>query len=489
MSAPPIQKILVCGHGIAFEMMVAALAQCLAETIEIIALKIDNLQNYDAFYGSITAPTAHRIHLSLGLDEAKILSGTDTTFAYGTEYENWAGGLNWVQSYHLPFPVWDNIPFHQYLIRSQQALEPYLVSAVAGKKGVFAHPPQDPQIPLSRAEYGYQIRPSSIAKLLFSQPISRQVTRKNGVVSTVEVKNGKLAAVHLNDGQTISADLFIDASGPAGLLMSAIDNPFVGERRLGFAESVLERHMAGTALRQVAGHDFGWQSRTTLRDKQSILTVFSPDMEKEALAAHPDSAKTISQQIELGRRATGWAGNCIAVGHTGYITEPTTPAPLMLLHKDIERVASLIPVSLDMTVEMREFNRLRENDLDHCELFQRALLETADLPGTSYWQDASASPISAKLARKITQFESRGFLTGFDLEPFNEQDWAILHFGMGRRPRRYDVFLDSIPKEAAASRLDQLRQSIEMITGKMPPHDRYLAKFLSYLERKNAGQS
>ena len=137
-------------------------------------------------------------------------------------------------------------------------------------------------------------------------------------------------------------------------------------------------------------------------------------------------------------------------------------------------------------MEEKEFNRLAQVDIEHSQIFTDAFFETAQTPDTYYWQDAKAQNSSEKLARKIRQFESRGFLTAFDFEPFNEQDWTILHFGMGRQIERVDPFIDNIPDATIRERLDALEISIKQIVAKMPPHGRYLGKFISYLERKNA---
>jgi hypothetical protein len=142
-------------------------------------------------------------------------------------------------------------------------------------------------------------------------------------------------------------------------------------------------------------------------------------------------------------------------------------------------------VSLDMSVEAREYNRLLANDVEHCRIFNQAFYEIAQCPDTSYWRAAKSTNIFPKLERKITQFQSRGHLTTFDFEPFNEQDWTILHFGLRRSSDRYDVFVDNIPEATIRERLDQLQSSINKIVNKMPLHQRYIDNFLNYLERKH----
>ena len=74
---------------------------------------------------------------------------------------------------------------------------------------------------------------------------------------------------------------------------------------------------------------------------------------------------------------------------------------------------------------------------------------------------AREEPPHEKLAQKIAQFESRGVLVAFDLEPFNTEDWTILHHGMGRRPARYDRMADRIPEAETRAMVDRMPHDIE----------------------------
>ena len=91
-------------------------------------------------------------------------------------------------------------------------------------------------------------------------------------------------------------------------------------------------------------------------------------------------------------------------------------------------------------------------------------------------------PLGERLARKLEQFESRGLCVQYDFEPFNTEDWAILHYGLGRQPRRHDLRIKALP--GAAAYLRDLNQAITGLVSRMPPHDQYLTRFGAYLEKK-----
>jgi tryptophan halogenase len=228
--------------------------------------------------------------------------------------------------------------------------------------------------------------------------------------------------------------------------------------------------------------DYGWQAETPLQASAARLTVYDPKSEAEALSAHGGPPER-SAEVSVGRRADAWVENCVAIGHAARVVEPLTPAPLMLLERDIERLLSLIPFSSEMSVERREYNRRSAEDHEHAELFTRALFETEGLPDTPYWRAARAEPVSEKLARKLELFEDRGFLVAYDLEPFHPEDWTILHYGMGRRAARYDRTADRAPPEQVRSFLANMKREIDSAVEGLPSHAAYMTELKQYLMR------
>lgn len=484
MTYQTLDKIILYGHGFTFEATLAALSKTLPENIKVIALEQAKSNNKDIFYGSITSPEAYDFHLSIGISEPDLIRNSDTNFAYGTHYQNWAGGLDWIQSYNLPFPIWQGVPFHHYLLRRKQQLQPYLVGAICGHKDRFAHPPSDPRNPLSRAEYGYQIKLSSLTKLLKKNAPRKNIIRKSETIKEIHMQDGKLKSIETKTGEHFIGQLYIDTTGHEGNLMEALGNHFEAERTLEVTETIHKHQSEGGSLREVSGEVYGWKSKTYLREFYACLSVAHPSQKEQTLTTHEDAISHQNFTIFTGRRPLGWVSNCIAIGHSSYIMEPLTPAPLMLLYKDIERMLSLIPHGLQMELERKEYNRLLNDDIENCEIFQRAFYEKDTRPKTAYWRDVTALQKIEKLNRKIKQFTSRGYLTKFDLEPFNEEDWTILHFGMQRGSQRHIDYTDSLPEAELNQNLQMLERSIQLISQKVPPHDKYLSNLLRYLEKK-----
>ena len=483
MNTAPDQHVLIHGGGLAGVLTAAALASAVSDRYRLTLVAPDDTSSTDVFYGNVMAPAAYSFLLRLGIDEPTLVTNTGTAFSFGTRYANWPSvSPSWVQAFHLPLPVVEQVPFQHYLSYRELALEPLLVSAQAALKGVFAHPPPDARLPLSRAEYGYQFSPSQLSTLVRDHLPTDRVRVITEPIDAVDTDKQRITAVHLRSGEMLQADLFVDCRGGERTLITAQGAAFHSDRALHVLSSYRPREALGPAHRTLTAAHFGWQSQTPLQGGEAYLTICDPASAADASTAHGHADH--SDDIVIGAIEAPWMGNCVAIGQAANMVEPLTPAPMMLLQRDIERLLELLPVSSDMTVEAREYNRRYADDRLHADLFQRALFEVNDLPSSPYWSAATTDPAPEKLTRKIDQFESRGLFVAYDLEPFNEEDWAILHNGMGRRPRRFDRQVEKLSTEDIDRRLAAIRHAVDAMVAKMPPHQTYMAGLKRYLDKK-----
>ena len=467
----PIGRIFVCGDGLAAHMTLAALTQQLPPATAILWARGGRQDDGDLFYGNVTGPSAYAFNLSAGVDERQVILDSATIFSWGTRYASWGGGQAWMQSFALPFPVMDGVQFHQYLPGSGAGgIDPFVAGLQAARRGVFVHPPRatgkGAPHPLSRAEYGYQFDPADYARL-FAVP--DRVERVAGAVASVIVADGGIAGVTMDDGGMVTADLYVDLSGPKARLLSALSQDAPAGRRIAIAASDLPDDDQAP-LRTVRATPQGWQGDTPLKGRTRRTVVGAPDIVEGA-------------QATLGRRPRAWVGNCVAIGQAAGVVEPLTPAPMLLLERDIERLLALIPVSADHMVEAAEYNRRFAEDYDHAALFQQALFAADGLPDGPYWQAARAEAVPEKLARKLTMFERRGVLVSYDLEPFHPEDWLILHFGMGRRPARQDPLAARADKAQVGAFLSTMAREIERGVATLPPARVYRTQLEQYLRK------
>jgi tryptophan halogenase len=477
----PIRTIAICGAGLAGRMTAAALTRSLPPSIGITLVDCGPT-DADLFYGNVTPPTAYEFNLNAGVTEPRLVLDTNTAFSWGSNYQRWGGdNRSWIQCYHLALPILEGVLFHHYLAREGLwDLQPYLIPALAARRGAFAHPPEKGPHPLARAEYGYQFTTSAYASLFAAAADPARLKTITAPIARIDADAQAIHAIHFADGGALRADLYVDCTGSDPALLSRLGAAFSGARRLRAAESLAPADRLGAPCRTITAESFGWRSDTPLRGAIARLTISDPETEADALSQHSE-APTRTAEATLGRFEEAWRGNCVAIGQAAGVVEPISPAPMLLLQRDIERLLSLIPVSTDMSIERREFNRHFAADYDLAGLFNRALFETDGLPETPYWRAARDEPLDERLARKIEQFESRGILVAYDLEPFNLEDWTILHCGMGRQPARYDPLADKAEKDSVRRYLETMRSDIEKVVATIPDHDAYMARLRQFL--------
>ncbi|BBO29613.1 tryptophan halogenase [Alteromonas sp. I4] len=492
-----IKHIVIAGDGLAANMTALALQQQLPPDINLTLISSAKYADLDCLYGSTSAPDMYAFNLMLNLSEPDLLFNTNSTFCWGNYFDHWAmTSCSWLQGFHLPFPAMRGVGLHHFVTRhGETELAPYLINAQADQTGKFAHPPEDNRHPLSRAEYGYQIDASALSAL-YASKLSSKVTVINTSIADVvtdpaadSTGNINITGLQLDNGQRIEADLYIDCTGPDAMLYSALEqNSLVKNARPLFAiHSTLQRGEALPTHRHVRAHEFGWQADTYLRDSIQRLTVCAPEQKSQAIDAHGAKA-SIAMAFSAGHRQQAWTGNCVAMGQAANVLEPLTPAPMMMLIRDIQRLLELIPVTSRMSAEATEYNRRFIADVEHSGLFQGALFVLKHLPDSlpahTYWQHATQCVQGEKLTRKLTQYHHRGILVNYDLEPFNEQDWLILHSGMQRRPQTYDIVADQVPPAEMANQLNGMGNVIQQVVSQMPPHAIYLEKLMAYLSQK-----
>lgn len=464
------KTLLVIGSGLAGAMTTLSLANSIGRERRLVYLRLSEAPESDAFYGSVTAPTAYDFLRSLGLEEPTLFMRSSTSFSLGTKYANWGGLQPWIQCHQQPFPLLLGVPMRHHLTRQKRPLASVLVGAQTAELGRFAHPPEDPNVPLSRAEYGYQFSVTEWTALLEGSLRQQSVKMIDAEACKIARDGGKIQSIIPDNGAAISADLYIDCTGQQRRSRDAGNHALLDEKPVRFSVTRTPHQTLGAAYRQIVANDQGWTATTALQDREETFTI--------------EGATDGESQVHLGRLSDAWVENCVSIGHAAGMLEPLTPAPMMLLQRDIERLLELIPVTDDMTAERREFNRRFANDFDHAKMFQDAFFHTEHLPTASYWQTSKAQAQDPRLTRKLQQYENRGVLVRYDLEPFNDEDWTILHAGLGRIPRQYDLQTDSIPRQESVAQLDALQRSIAAMVPKVPPHHLYVTNMKRYFEKQ-----
>ena len=466
-----VKTLLVIGSGLAGVMTALSLSKSLGSERRVKYLRLAKAPESDCLYGAVTAPTAYDFLLNFGLDEPTLFTRTSTSFSLGTKYSNWGSASPWVQCHQQPLPLLHGVPTRHHITRLNRSLSTILVGAQSAELGRFAHPPEDPNVPLSRAEYGYQFCVSELTAVLEQTLRNTEIDVIHATSCGVEFSNDRIQRVTPDTGPAIEADLYIDCSGVERVLHPAHGPSLIEEKNVSYVVSKSATEPLGPPHRRVNANEEGWTAISSLQGREDVLTI--------------SGKSSGGASVSVGRFADSWRENCVSIGHAAGLLEPLTPAPMILLQRDIERLLELIPVADDMMAERREHNRRFADDFDHAKMFQDTFFHVDGLPISDYWQTSLAHAQDSRLLRKLDQYANRGVLVRYDLEPFNDEDWTIMHAGLGRTPRQYDLQTDSIPISESVAQLDALQRSISAMVPKVPPHHLYVANMKRYFEKQN----
>ena len=404
MIAPgPFKSVLVVGGGIDAWMTAAALAHAGRGVLDVVVAEIA-----PPAQGRIAAlPTLWGLHARLGLAEEAVVRAARATPRLAARYREA------VEPFGETGAALEGLPFHQHWLRARSLgetapLSAWSLAAQAAARGRFAPRSPDPRSPLSTLDHGLALDAAGYADLLKTTALEAGARLEAGAVRAIDKSGGRVTAVVLADGRRLAADLFVDATGEAALLIG--DQPWIDWSA-----------WLPTGLRLV--------------DDDALVSSFAP--------AGP---------VRAGRRARAMAGGVVAVGAAHGVVGLGDGGDLQLVHGDVSRLVALLPTG---PAAAAEYNRLAE-----------AAIERARDMAILRWGELADPP--EPLAWKLAQFESRGRVVTYDEEAW--PDGAFVHAMLARGivPRRWDPLVERMPAERAREVLDRMRQVLEQTAEAMP---------------------
>lgn len=460
MSRNAIRSILVAGDGVVGLSAALAFSRALPGVqVSVLRLPPDPAALTDHF--PATLPTVGRFHAAIGFDELDLVRRGIAVHHLGTQFVGGAAD-DWTHSFGEVGRGEGQVPFHQLWLAAMQtgralAYGRYSPASVIGTAGKFVHPSGDPASPLASYLYGLRLHPSRYQTAL--EAASAGLPKIEGEFGSVEHRDdGAITALLLGDGRRIEADLYVDCSGPAAILIGSLSDEF-------------DDWSAWLPARHV---EFGWEDsaslepldRITMIDQGWRLTAKVPgatlraDVTTEATA----EATAGSAIIRPGRRRNSFIANVLAIGDSAVALDPLPGANLALAQSAILRAIALFPGRDCHPLELAEYNRLTALEADRARDFHAVL--QARLTG--------APPDS--LARTLAQWRTRGRLPFFEEETFTPSSWMQMLIGVGILPDHVAPVARAIDGDAAATAMAALARDLEALAARLPDYADYLAK-------------
>jgi tryptophan halogenase len=441
-----------------------------------------------------TLPSQRAMHALLGVQESDLLRRTGATFKLGTEHLGWQGGDSRILYAHGDLGTeLAGTPFYKYLLMQAMAgkaesPEPYSVAAMAARHGRFARPMGGDHELTSSFTYGFHLDEAAYADLLREHALKLGVRRHASPLARVDHHEaGAIRAVHLENGETLDGELFVDCSGSEALLMRRWPAAREDWSMWLPADRLLSTRAPAMAdppaMTRTYATDAGWMWHVPQARASFVGHVYSSQFTRDEAAFAELSAAAPGLQaspritsIAAGRRSSFWEHNCVALGQAAMQLEPLAGAELHFAQLGLGTLIELFPLQSASAIEGAEYNRVMAEQADALRDFTIAHYRLGPQRPGALWAAARRLPPPDRLAHRLDLFAASGRLNMLDFETFEEVDWAWLLLGARVTPQALELQIRSKLENIDAQRITALRLHVERLVATMPRHAEYVSR-------------
>jgi tryptophan halogenase len=523
------KRVLIVGGGSAGWMAAAYLNAALNHDGRRVA-DIELIESPDVpriGVGEATIPNINHILAVIGIDQHDFMRRVDGTFKQAIKYVNWLDNDDsW---YYHPFHRYRKEPIDRSASRWLMSNRSIPFIETVSAQPIVCELGLSPQMlgqwdfgtPL---KYAYHMNALKFADYLCELSTARGVSHHLDHVVDVEIaENGDIVAVQTKGGKRLKADLFIDCTGFAALLIEKQ----LGVKWVDCSQWLLcdravtmhvpyEHHYPGYVrpYTTATALSAGWVWEIPLQDKRSLGYVHSSAFISEDEAeqevrrfegGHAESLDTRFVHFKVGHREHAWFRNCVSIGLAGSFIEPLESTGLYLSDLAIVMLSDHFPYGDEMAPLAYRFNRIMANRfyeiLDFINLHY-CLTRRED---TEFWREIRMTErINDRLRAKLDFWRVKPISPPDFEDPFfpGQPDMPLPssgHPGDHRSPidtatifsiDSYEAILygmDFLSKESddwygpnrpQPKVLQRVIEKLKMAPHKLPPHDVWLQRVL-----------
>ncbi len=475
--------------------------------------------------GEATIPNINHILAVIGIDERDFMRRVDGTFKQAIKYANWV--QNDGSHYYHPFDRFRKLPIDRSTrrwLKSDRSIpfvETVSVQPIICELGLSAQMmgTWDFGTPLKHA---YHMNALKFADYLCELSTARGVNHYLDHVVDVEMaENGDIAAVKTKSGTRLEADLFVDCTGFAALLIEKklgvkwVDcSQWLLSDRAITMQVPYEHHYPGYVrpYTTATALSAGWVWEIPLQNYRSVGYVHcgaflnDEQAEREIRAfegPHSQGLSTRFVYFKVGHREQAWSRNCVSIGLAGSFIEPLESTGLYLSDLATVMLTEHFPYRDDMEPLAYRFNRVMANRFYEILDFINMHYCLTRRDDTEFWREIrKPERIHERLRAKFeywrtkplssSDFEDQWFpgqpntplsnsgQTGDFRSPhdtgtiFGIDSYEAILYGMGFLDKECDDWFGKNRPQSTLFQevIDKLRQAPQ----KLPPHDVWLKR-------------
>jgi tryptophan halogenase len=492
-----LRRIVIAGGGSAGWMTAAALSSLLdPKDVSITLVESDEIGIIGV--GEATIPDIINFNRMLGIGEAEFMKATHATFKLGIEFVDWGRkGDCYIHPFSVHGVDMKGIDFHNYWLHEragggEHPIQHYSLCAVTAKQNKFTLPDPNPRSLLSHIRYAYHFDATLYARYLRVYAEARGVRRVEGKIQDIlrAPESGHVAALRLDNGQTIEGDFFFDCTGFRSLILGQVLGvQYVDWSRWLPCNSALAvpcRH-AGPLLpyTRSTARTAGWQWRIPTQRRTGNGHIYcrefmNDDEAASILLANLDGeALAAPRQIRFtaGHRQTFWSHNCIAIGLAAGFLEPLESTSIYLIQEGISRFISLFPDASLPEVVRDEYNRHMRTEFEQVRDFIILHFCATERDDTPFWNYCRHMDIPESLRHKIALFREAGRVFRYEEELFSRPSWVAVFLGQHIVPKRLDPIVTTLAHADVHESLESMRLAMIQAANAMPSHEQFIARY------------
>jgi tryptophan 6-halogenase len=490
----PVRRIVIVGGGSAGWMTALILARSLIERgVQITLLESPTVGIIGVGEGS--TPWLRGFFDSLGIEEAEWMPACHATYKCGIAFDGWSTKPGFERYFHPFASMLDNLTMKQFVHNVEARINGANLHAHPDRFFIAARLAAHRRAPKARENFpfdiwhGYHFDAVLLGQFLHKKALERGVRYRSCHVTHANLDpDGAIASVATGEGETIAADLFVDCSGFAGLLIDkALKTPYVSFASNLFNDAAvaipspigasIPSETVSTALR----HGWAWKIPLTSRYGNGYVyssQFCSADEAETELRQHlgllESDAPARHLKMKIGRVTKHWNKNCLAVGLSQGFIEPLEATALLFIQQTAAALVEFLEQG-DLSEQAHErFNQRVNEHFEGTRDYIVTHYKTNTRQDTEYWRANSANLNLSDDLKKLYSL----WMAGKSIAPAVGQQvlgkgypvfsWYSIMAGMGIFPDSREL-RPPTPQEARFS-MAEIDNLLERSSANYPDH-------------------
>ena len=497
---PSIRRIVIVGGGTAGWMTAMILAHAfIPKGIAVEVLESPTIGIIGVGEGS--TPWLRGFFDGLGIEESEWMPACNATYKCGITFDGWSTKPGF-ESYFHPFAsMLDNLTMTQFVHNAQARVNGANVHAHPNRFFIASYLADQCRAPKPLRNfpfdvwYGYHFDAVLLGEYLHRKAVERGVKYTQCHVTGVQLnERGDIASVSIKDGEPVAADIFVDCTGFAGLLIGkALGTPFVSFSNNLFNDAAVAMPtpigdaIPSQTISTAMKHGWRWTIPLTSRYgngyvySSAFCTADEAEHElRESIGALQSDTPARHLKMRIGRVTKHWNRNCLAVGLAQGFIEPLEATALLFIQRTATAFVEFLEAGDTSDAAHDRFNQRINDHFEGTRDYIVTHYKTNTRRDTDYWRANAENPnISDALKQLYAMWMSGRSIAG-DVgrqalgRGYPIFSWYCILSGMGIFPDRKDLRAPSAAEERY--NMDEIDNLMARSVGNFPSQRDALAK-------------